>query len=311
VPTVLRDNASDPRVSSDVAKLAAAYSEDAIAAAEVAAEHARQVDLEQLVAVYGVEEQRSALLPLVIRHLRRYRTPYLVAAVVLGVLLFRGPVPPPLEEAAEETTDVGAPAAVSAAPLAATGPSDAFALAPSSPLDVTGLESPVPEPEAGDFSSPAPAAASPSPPPSILQIAVSGYASALGGTPVEQPPPGDGLPVESIGGSTTKYSFFRLTGGGTILRLKMLGDNGASLNDAAAGVEVCHLSSGGWKAGRGVATSDAPAYDSDCVAGTRSDTVWTFRFVLDDPVGGNGWAVVPVTTGNATFRITFAPQTAG
>jgi len=271
VPTVLRDNRTDERVARDVELLANAYSEDAIATAQADADLARQADLETLVDAYGADGGGSAVVPVVWHHIRRYRVPYIVAAVVLGVLLFRQPVPP-------------------AAPLS---PFDAGA------LDAETL-SPEPSPEAGVEP---PALSSRVEP---LQIVVSGYASALGGTPVEQPPPGDGLPVEVLAGSVTKYSFFRLAGTTTTLKLAMLPDQGANLNDAGAGVELCHLATNAWNPERGVPTASAPGYTSDCIAGSRSDTVWTFTFVLDSPTDSNGWALVPVAIDNATFRITFA-----
>jgi hypothetical protein len=307
MPALLRDNDADPRVARDIELLSAAYSEEAIADAAVDAEQARERDLETLLAVYGEADAGSTVLPVVVRHLRRYRKPYILAAVVLGVLLFRQPVPAPIE-AAEEATQIGGQVQVGASDLAPAGSSESFAPAPASPLDLGG---PVVE-EPPVFEAPLPATAAPLvvvPP--ALRIEISGYASALGGTPIEQAPPGNGLPVESTAGSVTKYSFVRLSGGGTLLRLRMLSDDGASLNDAAAGVEVCHLTSAGWKPQRGVARSDAPAYDGDCMAGTRQGDVWSFRFALDNPVGGNGWAIVPVTTANGTFRVTFAPQAVG
>ena len=102
----------------------------------------------------------------------------------------------------------------------------------------------------------------------------------------------------------------RLSGKGRVLRLRMLTDEGASINDTVANVQACHITTANWAPGRGVAADDAPKYDtSNCIQGTRAaDGTWSFSFVLDDPADRNGWALVPVLTDGGTFRITFAPN---
>jgi hypothetical protein len=304
VPQLLRDNAADDRVTADIERLAGAYNDDAVAAVAANAAEARAADLALLSSHYEAPDVAGALWwrPALV-HLNRYRTLYVAAALVLGVLVLRNPVPLPVAEAPEETTtvDVGnanaasAPAPFDATPFSAeTGP---FALAPADEIG-----SPL---ESSTFGI-APAA----PPAAIpLSIMQSGYASTFGGTPLEQPPPNNGLPVQSLAGGITKMSYVRLSGTGRSLRLTMLTDSGANTNDAAARVQACHITTAGWAPTRGAPMDQAPKYDAgDCVEGARVGAVWTFTFVLTDPVDRNGWALVPVTTGSATFEVTFSPN---
>ncbi|HZN13132.1 MAG TPA: hypothetical protein VFB78_02600 [Acidimicrobiales bacterium] len=306
---LLRDNAADDRVAADVEHLAAAYNAESVAAANEQTAQARVDDLSLLVSAYADGAGTGApLLGRLTSHTRRYRTLYVIAALVAGVLLFKGPLPVPVTEG-EDTSALlptgdraaavdGVPTP-SASELAATGPLD-LAL----PDTATSFEEPSARSDAAVLRAPVAAAA--------LRIAQSGYASTFAGTPIDQAPPGDGLPVEALAGSATKLSFLRLGGGGRMLRLRMLTDPSASLNDAAARVQVCHITSSGWAAKRAMTTSEAPKYNAnDCIEGARDASgVWTFRFVLDDPLDRNGWAVVPITTDNGTFRITFAPAAA-
>jgi hypothetical protein len=311
VPVLLRDNAADDRVAADIERLAGAYDSDSVAATDARIDAARAADLELLAASYQVETEASAAPwwrePLT--HITRYRTLYALLAAVIAVLLFRNPVPKPIAAGGdEETTVVQGPGATSAAATEDFGlpTPDPSGLDFAGPLDFTApdeLDSPLdsssvsfsPEPDV-------PAA------PTRLTIAQSGYMSTFAGTPIDQSPPGNGLPVEMLANSTTKYSYFRLAGGGRTLKLKMLTDNGASLNDGAATVQACHLTSSSWKATRGAPTADAPKFDSDCVLGKRAtDGTWSFTFVLSDPLDRNGWAIVPLDTNGSTFRITFAP----
>jgi hypothetical protein len=114
-----------------------------------------------------------------------------------------------------------------------------------------------------------------------------------------------------LAGQVTKYSYIRLVGSGASLKLKALGDDGASLNDAEARVQLCPITTSGWKASRDVATSDAPKYSEQCIEGHGAGGVWSFSFSsIQNPVDPNGWAIVPVTSDNSTFRVTFAPTAA-
>ncbi len=281
----MRDNSADRRVTSeeeraaDLAALSEAYTSST-------------VDAEP--------RWRSSAV-----HVNRYRTLYAAATVVLAVLLLRNPVPLPVDELAEETTEL--PRADTAATDIGVFP-EVAADAATAPLEPTGAAETSPfEPANTDTSFEAPRVP---PAPAVLRIAASGYASTFGGTPLEQPPPGDGLPIEALADSTTKYSFVRLSGKGRVLRLRMLNDDDASINDTVANVQACHITTANWAPGRGMATADAPQYDtSNCIQGTRAtDGTWSFSFVLDDPADRNGWALVPVLTNDGTFRITFAPN---
>jgi hypothetical protein len=149
------------------------------------------------------------------------------------------------------------------------------------------------------------------PAPTALRITQSGYASTLAGTPADQQPPKNGLPAETIAGRVTKYSYIRLAGSGASLKLTALTDDGASLNEADARVQLCHITKPGWKAARDAAPADAPQYNEQCLEGHGDKGVWTFTFsAVNDPVDPNGWAIVPITADNATFRVTFAPSAA-
>jgi hypothetical protein len=149
------------------------------------------------------------------------------------------------------------------------------------------------------------------PAPTALTISQSGYTSSLAGTPADQEPPKDGLPTETIAGRVTKYSFIRLVGSGASIKLKALTDDGAGLNEADARVQLCHITTAGWKPARPAAPADAPQYDTACLEGKNANGVWTFNFSsIQNPVDPNGWAIVPVTADSATFRVTFAPSAA-
>jgi hypothetical protein len=237
--------------------------------------------------------------------MRRYRTLYLIAAAIVAVLMLRSPVPGPVVDEAEATASILA----GDEPLAPAPATDVGAFPVQGPLDlapVDVLSSPLEPASVAPVVASAPAA------PVFLRIQQSGYASTFGGTPLEQAPPGDGLPVEALAGSATKVSFVRLTGGGRTLRMRMLTDEGANLNDGVAEVQACHVTASNWAATRGMASGSAPAYDSgDCVQAARDNSgVWTFSFVLDNPLDRNGWALVPITTRNGTFRITLSPNAA-
>jgi hypothetical protein len=236
-------------------------------------------------------------------HANRYRTLYGIAVAVLAVLLLRSPVPLPAAESADEATvAVGDALAAPAAPA----PDSEFPIVAASPLDIAPVIDEFPSLDAASVTpAPQPVTAASNP----LRVQQGGYASVFAGTPLEQAPPGDGYPVETLAGSATKYSFVRLAGGGSVLRLRMLTDEGASLNDATAQVEACHITTGGWAPSRGETLNQAPKYNgNDCVRASRDTSgVWTFRFALGNALDREGWALVPVTGDNATFRVTFSP----
>lgn len=141
-----------------------------------------------------------------------------------------------------------------------------------------------------------------------VSIVSTGYASSTGGTPLEQEPADGGLPVTVAGGSTTRYSFLRLTGDEDTLRLR---ETGESLNHETSAVRLCPLASGDWEAGPGQAMADAPAVDESalCASGTRDgEGIWTFDLADFAPVGEtNGFALVPGSGTGSTFQVVFAP----
>ena len=307
MPHLVRDNAADESVIADLERLAAAYDDEAVVGRAARVGAATAADLELLAATYAGEARPGAnAWSTALTHLNRYRTLYIVATAVLALVLFRSPVPPPATVEAEATTELptGDATPVAPPPAAPVAPAtdDAAFVGPldlgapdelASPLDPATVATP---------------AASKAAPAAVLRIAQSGYASAFGGTALEAAPPENGLPVELLAGGVTKESYVRLAGNGRTLKLRMLTADGASLNDPAARVQACRITTPGWTASRGGALADAPKHDTaGCVEAARDAAgMWTFAFVLDAPTGGHGWALVPVTSGNGTFRVTFS-----
>lgn len=144
--------------------------------------------------------------------------------------------------------------------------------------------------------------------PTPLAIAANGYASSTGGTPLEKQPAGGGLPVTVAGGTTTKFSFFRVTGTDTLLRLK---ETSESVGHQTAAVRACPLVSADWKAGPGQPMSAAPKVDGSalCATGTRDgEGIWTFDLSDFTPVAdGNGFAIIPGSGTASTFQVVFEP----
>ena len=96
---LLRDNAADARVVDDVAALATAYNQTGIADAAESHLRQREHDLALLAELFAKSDE--AVAPLwrrVVTHLGRHRTYYVIAALVLGIVLFRSPEPLPLAD---------------------------------------------------------------------------------------------------------------------------------------------------------------------------------------------------------------------
>jgi hypothetical protein len=309
VPQLLRDNTGDARVTDDVERLAAAYNDDAVTASVEAMQAARAEDLALLKTVFAERSaEGESLGRKLATQLMRHRLYVGAAVAFLALVLFVSPVPLPLAGGDDGDTALlpsfGShdATAVTTLPTPEVTSSDLFDFTipeddPFAPVEFTPV-----------FTAPDETPAAPAP----LRITQSGYASAYAPTPAEQAPPKNGLPIEAIAGQVTKYSYMRLSGGATELRLKTLGDDGASMNAADARVELCHVTTPGWKPARAVRTTDAPKYSGQCLEGTRgSNGIWTFAFSdIFNPVDANGWAIVPVTADNPTFRVTFAPTAA-
>src|SRR5690348_10741811 len=107
VPQILRDNVGDTRVVDDVAALAAAYDDEAVAAAAESARQIRADDLALLRELFARDSEPAAPLGRrIAAHVGRHRTYYVVGALVLAVLLFRSPEPLPTADAGDEATHV-------------------------------------------------------------------------------------------------------------------------------------------------------------------------------------------------------------
>ena len=317
---IVRDNAADPRVAGDVELLAAAYGTSGAEAPSIAATPPATSDAEVLADAYGTGEPESrrpeprVLAAAAAAHVRRNHTAYGVAAALLAVLLLVEPVatvtePAPAEFASsDQATSSSAPGALAApaplpGPVSAVSqpafdvlfPTDSPTFAPEPPTETS---APVIPPALVDLLEP-------------LRIVESGYASATGGTPLEQPPPGEGLPVTAAGPEAVRYSFIRLAGTAPVLSLRLVDESGANVNDGTAAVSACRITDPGWKAARGVARDDAPAYDAaDCVKGAPAEGgVWTFDLsARSDRTDAAGFALVPAADAGAPFQVTFEPQ---
>jgi hypothetical protein len=304
-----RGREDDPRVAHDLELLAATYGPGAAAPPDRSAAVAHDVQL--LLATYGPSggEAAAAGRPAVGAHLQRYRVLYGLAAAVLAVVVLADPVARPRTGLTEPFGSAGvtddAPADP-AGPTAEALPDLSTEFGDDFALDVVPTE---PSPPPSIVSVP------PSPPPSgtevPLRIVASGYASATGGTPLEQPPPEDGLPVGAAAGNTTKMSFVRLSGTATLLRLGLVGAPGANVNETGAAVKLCRINeSGVWEAHRGIELANAPTYDpDDCVlANVAADGAWTFDLAgRDDRTSPIGFALVPGVAVSDTFQVTFSP----
>jgi hypothetical protein len=264
-------------------------------------------------------------------HVRRYAPFYAGAAMwLLAMVLIQpvgggggvaGPEVSSSADFASANSTVSSSAVtetVSAMPAAAV---DGFGLSASFPL--ASYSSPP-----ASESSPPPAAAEPAPPAAVdpvdsitmgddvvrvvaLSISESGYASAAGGTPAEQSPPGNGLPVAAVGGNDAKRSFLRLTGTETTLRLKAIAGSTDQITTNQATVKACVITTADWVARRGQKLDAGPAYDlNQCATGVASAAgVWTFDLGYFGPVSaGNGFALVPGAGTAPSFEITFEPR---
>ena len=314
--TIVRDNASDARVLADLEQLAAVYGTVAAPAAEPEITDPAVSDVELLAEAYGTEpvESRSVPSPAVVAaHVRRNRTVYGVAAALLAVLTLVEPVAQVTAPGDAETAAFGTPAPPGAAAATAgelPGPGGAVATPPV--FDAIFPADPATFAASPSFE----ASTLPPIPPSFvellepLRIVDSGYASTTGGTPLEQPPPGDGLPVTAVGPHAARYSFIRLAGTAPVLTLSLVTEPGSSLNEGSAAVSACRITDPGWTGKRGVPTSEAPAYDAnDCVKGAADEGgMWNFDLsARTDRTDPNGFALVPSPDAGAPFQVVFNP----
>lgn len=312
VPQLLRDNAGDLRVTDDVERLAAAYDDAAVTAAREAMQTARANDIALLQAVFARDAAPAApwwrrVGSEVVRH-KRYAA-VVVAFLAVIVLMDPRPLPVAQDDGGEtallpsfDDQRAGAVVVATTPPLADS--SMDFDLPTAEVTESFGF-TPTPIEPVADTPTPVSIA------PAALRIAQSGYASALAPTGAQQPP-ANGLPAEAIAGQVTKYSYIRLSGDASVLLLRTLSDDGTSMNAGAARMQLCRVITPNWKPQRGATTSEAPKYSNECLEGTRaSGGIWRFAFSsLFTPNAAEGWAIVPVTSDNATFRLTFATTAA-
>lgn len=326
---LVRDNAADPRVMADLARLAGGT----LAAAPIA-ERGTNGALDRPAPTDPVRrrlmagETTAALaddafvvtVSRLLLHLRRFLSFYAVTAAWLVMMLAVQP-----HDGAGRSSNFassGGPApsgsdntVTAAAPGASTGTAiDAGVgvlypdLTPTPAGDgpaTFAYEAPKPTSTAPATTSPTTSGpAEPVP----LRITESGYASRAGGTPLEREPADGGLPVTVAGGSASRYSYFRLAGTATTLVLREGSDN---VNATAAAVRLCPITTPDWTPRRGAAMTNAPAYEGPCVTGVRSaQGLWswdlsTFAF---DPGRTAGFALVP--PGNdptQSYQVVFVP----
>jgi hypothetical protein len=142
--------------------------------------------------------------------------------------------------------------------------------------------------------------------PERLTITKSGYASATGGTPLEQQPANGALPVAATGGQDSKRSFISLSGEGTQLKLKQSADG--NIQPETAVIKICKLTSADWKAERGQALNSSPAFDPACSTGSVLDGVWTFELSsFSEADREQGLTITPGAGTALTFQVNFDP----
>ena len=133
----------------------------------------------------------------------------------------------------------------------------------------------------------------------------SGYASATGGTPAEQSPPGGALPIAATLGNDTKRSFLELSGKGAVLRLKESPDG--AVNSEGAVIKAC-LATSEWKADRGQPLSAGPTFDPACATGARFEGVWSFDLSTFPAAElEKGLVLTPGPGTGTTFQVNLEP----
>lgn len=341
---LVRDNTDDTRLMDDLALLAgepARASVDVLDPVDTDAEVAPDDEVEEVREPSVLDDPFVHRFVQLTTHVRRYVSFYvggvawILALVLIQPLGGAGDDGPEVAGSRRAPSTVGAVASASS-PVASVPPSSRSALALTA-APVLDFSTPTFEDVGGsslpsdDFSTPASSdelaggsdtSAAPTfadtddefsssdDGPAPLTITRSGYASITGGTPLEQQPPENGLPVAAAGGQVGKFSYIALSGAETTLRLKPVEAPGGNVAPERAGIRACLITTAGWEPKRGVATSAAPQYDTTaCATGLRgSDGIWTFD-VMDfgDVSTINGLALVPVADPTLEFLVTFRP----
>lgn len=199
---------------------------------------------------------------------------------------------------------------------AAAAPEPAPPLGPLGPARGDGREAGAPATPAEARGGPpppvAPAADAAATPAQPLVVSEAGWATAGAGTPAARAgvPPGS-LPVGSGGGTTTRLSFVRLSGPGTVLALAVRPEAEANVNPAGAAVAACPITDPEWQPREAVALTDAPSFDAGrCAGGARQgDGSWRFDLAgFADRAGPAGFALVPAGASSPGFQISFDPS---
>jgi hypothetical protein len=342
---LVRNNVEDPRVARDLEMLADAFGDDearekasALLAAVEAPVDPSVDDLDfggDAVAAAGGDPMDDPFVRKFVAgavHLKRWGPYYLGALLWLGVILFVQPVgrgeadanavtgnrfaaAPAASSVATDAANTAAPAETAGASFgdyggaASSSASGARFGDNSTVTPTTGYTAPY-DTAPGYNDSPAPSPtvdAGPQP----LTITASGYSSRTGGTPAEQNPPNNGLPVASAGNQDAKRSYIKLSGDTTLLRLKLVGDANQNINADAAALKICPIKTANWQPARGQALDSGPAFNADtCQAGKRVDaTTWDFdleQFGRPSDVPGFTITRGAGATGNS-FQVVFAP----
>lgn len=324
----------DPRLLADLARLAGRTEAEDGAAEDPERARVRPVAADPISAQLAQSEETARLAEdtfvvgfiRTATHVRRYLPYYVVTAAWVLVMLLVSPRTAPTQDAdfassrlgesseAAGDLDVGGSAAEPADDLSQEFDTDFSTGALFPDLTADSFDSPSEPSGSSTFASTGPTVTTTTPTtapgPIPLAMVESGYASHTGGTPAEQGPPNGGLPIWVSGGQATKYSYFRLSGTSTVLFLKEATDPGTNVNAERAAMKLCPVTAGEWAPQRGLAMTEAPAYDSACSTGVRAaNGTWRFDFGTNVPDRRAGYALVPTVDPTLNYQVTIQPRT--
>lgn len=142
-----------------------------------------------------------------------------------------------------------------------------------------------------------------------LKIVGSTWASRQAGTPLAKQGVPDGtLPVGFRAVTDDKLSFIRLSGEQKILTLVEDAAGKRETNGPTV-VQLCPVTTPGWKDGEAIDIDGAPEWDSSkCVLGTVDAATGTWTFDLSSfpsPTDPKGFALVPGDGGGLDYQVTF------
>ena len=201
------------------------------------------------------------------------------------------PVPLPVQGPENGLAPTGPP---EIAPEGPVGPSIFAALPSLDPTESTTPIAPEPPPPSGDDV----------PMPGLVVIE-SGYDSAFAATG-DPDLGGQGAPVAVHAGATTRRSFVRLAGSGTVLELRVLD---GSMTQMAEGARILACPVTQVRAfTRGMSPGDSPPFDCTNApdAQLRDGVLAIDLSRAGNPVSDRGFALVGATENLATFQVVFA-----